>query len=108
MNRGFTLLEVVVALLVLEVAVLAGVGTLALASNVLAEAQQIERAVALAEGVLDSLQALPGPDPGGEGRAGYAGGSVEWSVDEAGAVVLRATDTRGVMQFEVHSRLPPR
>ena len=60
MRSGFALLEVVVALLVLELAVVGVVGTLVVASSTQVRAESLERAVARAEGILDSLQRAPG------------------------------------------------
>lgn len=100
MNRGFTLLEVVVSLLLLEVAVLAAVGTLTVASRTLADAEHLERAVAESGGVLDSLAGVPSA---GSGSRPFVGGEVEWSIDEAGGVVVRTTRTDGRILLEVQS-----
>ena len=100
MSTGFTLLEVVVALLLLELAVVGAVGTLAVASRTLAEAEHLERAVMEAEGVLDSLAGVSGAE---SGSRTFSGGGLEWSVDEAGAVVLRAVRTDGWVWLEVNS-----
>lgn len=100
MRRGFTLLEVVVALLLLEVAVLAAAGTLAVSSRMLAEAEQLERAVSAAEGVVDSLAALEFPV--GASRP-FVGGELEWLVDASGTVVLRAVSPDGRVLLEVTS-----
>lgn len=103
MNRGFTLLEVVVSLLLLEVAVVSALGTLAVASRTLADAEHLERAVVEAEGVLDSLVGVSGPEGGS--RA-FAGGALEWSVDSVGGVVLRASRGDGRSLLEVYSAVP--
>jgi prepilin-type N-terminal cleavage/methylation domain-containing protein len=84
---GFTLLEVVVALVILEVGVLGAAGTLLLASRTLTRAERLERAVAYAAAVLDSLSA--GARPGAGARAHF-GGEVRWSVDSTGAVKIAA------------------
>lgn len=102
MSRGFTLLEVVVALLLLEVAVLAAVGTLVVASRALRDAEHLERAVVAAEGVLDSLASAPA---GASGARAFDGGTLEWDVDAAGLVVLRASNPGGAPVLEITSTL---
>jgi type II secretory pathway pseudopilin PulG len=97
---GFTLLEVVVALLLLEVAVLGAVGTLTVASRTLAEAEHLERAVSETEGVLDSLTGFPGAE---SGQRPFSGGQLEWLIDETGSLLLRASDTDGEVLLEVRS-----
>ncbi len=53
--RGFTLVEVVVALLVLEVGILAAAGTMVMATRTLGLAEMRARAATSIESVLDSL-----------------------------------------------------
>ena len=103
MSRGFTLLEVIVALLLLEVGVTGAVGTLAVASRMLANAERIERAVSDADGVLDSLAGVAVAE---SGARDLPGGWLEWAVEEGGNVMLRAWDSAGALQFEVHSAVP--
>lgn len=105
MSRGFTLLEVIVSLLLLQIGVVGALGTLALASRTLAEAQQTERAVTEAEGVLDSLAGVAGAV---SGARAVPGGTIEWSVDGSGVVALRAARDDGRVWVEVTSALPPR
>jgi len=81
MKTGFTLLEVVVSLLLLEAAVLAAVGTLAVASQTLTEAEQVGRAVIEAEGVLDSLARVDTP---ADGSRTWALGTVDWTGEGPG------------------------
>jgi type II secretory pathway pseudopilin PulG len=101
-SPGFTLLEVVIALLVLEVAVVGLVGTLVLASSTLTRAETLEQAVATAEGVLDSLaRGAAGAD-----SSSFPGGTVAWSVGDSGRVALRATDAAGSTLFDLESVLP--
>lgn len=104
MRAGFTLLEVVVALLLMEVAVLAAAGTLVLASRSMAEASHLERAVMEAEGVLDSLSSVAGPVSGG--RA-YPGGDIKWTVDSSGVVLLTVVSGEGEARLELTSAMIP-
>jgi Tfp pilus assembly protein PilV len=101
--RGFTLLEVVIALLVLEIAVVGLVGTLVLASSTLTRAETLEHAVATAEGVLDSL--ARGATVGADSTAS-PGWTVAWAVDDSGHVRVHATDAAGSILLEVESVLP--
>lgn len=103
MRRGFTLLEVVVALLVLEIAAVGVAGTLTLAARTLGRAERLERAVAVVEGVLDSLWG--GSAPSGS-TLGYEGGEVDWLVEDSGQVVLSALGPVGDTLFVVTATLP--
>ena len=102
---GFTLLEVVVGLLVLALGILGAVGILVLASATLGRAERLERAVALAEGVLDSLGAAILPV---DGTASYGAGEVLWQLEPEGGVIVVATGPRGDTLFSVESVLAPR
>ena len=103
-RRGFTLLEVVIALLVLEIAVVGAVGVLVLASSTLGRAERLERAAALAEGVLDSLAVVSAPM---DGRASYGAGDVLWAVGPGGEIAVIAFGPAGDTLFEIASVLPP-
>jgi len=81
MKTGFTLLEIVVSLLLLEATVLAAVGTLVVASRTLTEAEQVGRAVVEAEGVLDSLGRVDAPT---DGSRAWALGTVDWTTEGPG------------------------
>lgn len=102
MSRGFTLLEIVVALLLLELAVASALGTLSVASRQLAEAERMERAVTEAEGILDSLTGVVGAEGGSRD---VPGGAIEWTVDASGVVALRITRGEGRAWLEVRSAL---
>ena len=103
-SHGFTLLEVVVALLVLALAVLGAVGIVVIASATLGRADRLERAVALAESVLDSLGAVASP---ADGAASYGPGEVLWRLEAEGGVTLVATGPEGDTLFTVASVLVP-
>lgn len=104
-TAGFTLAEVIMALLILEVGVFGVLGTLLVASETVRRAERLERATARVESVLDSL------------ARGAASGSVterfddvrvSWTVDAVGRVELHATDERGGSLLTVESRVPVR
>ena len=102
---GFTLIEVVVGLVVLALGILGAVGILVLASATLGRAERLERAVALAEGVLDSLGAVAVPS---DGRASYGPGEVLWRLEPEGVLTLVATGPKGDTLFGVEGVLAPR
>jgi Tfp pilus assembly protein PilV len=104
MKAGFTLIEVLVSLLVMEVAALGVLGTLVLASETMRRAETLERAVARTEGVLDSLR---GGVEAASGTRAFAGGEVRWTVDDRGLVVLTAVNERDGTLLEVRSRVWP-
>jgi len=104
LRQGFTLLEVVVALLLLEVGVIGALGMLTLSSRALGRAERLERAVAEAEGVLDSLA---GSIPSDDGARAYDGGELRWSLLSGGEIHLVAVGPSGDTLLEVGSVLPP-
>ena len=104
-RRGFTLVEVVMALLVVEMAVVGVLGTMALAARTLRRAERLEAATGRAEAVLDSLRRGAAP---GSGRDVFDDVAVVWTVDSAGAVELTATDEHGGTLLSVRSRVPTR
>ena len=94
-RSGFTLLEVVVALVVMEVAVVGMVGSLVLASATMTRAESLERTVATAEGVLDSL--VGAASVGADSVAFDGGWVVRWSLDDSGRVSLVGNDPSGAV-----------
>lgn len=101
--RGFTLVEVVVSLVVLEIGLLAVMGTLLLASRTMTAAETREAAVLEALRVADSLGVVAGPVV--PGRHVLPWGGVEWlgpGVGDAGrVVVVEATgDTLLVLRLQ--------
>jgi type II secretory pathway pseudopilin PulG len=99
-RRGFTLIEVVVALLLLELAVVSALGTLTVASRQLGEAEGLERVVREAEGILDSLAGVPDAV---SGERAVAGGAIEWAVGVDGTIDLGATRDDGLQWLVVRS-----
>ena len=94
-RRGFTLVEVLVALVVVEVGLLGVVGTLYVAATTLARAERTERGVAQLERLYDSLAAVQAPAsgaleaPSGTARWWINGGDLrmEWSSGPDSALV---------------------
>ncbi len=94
-HLGFTLAEVIVSLLVLEVGVLGTAGTLFIAQRTLSRAEAEERGVCEVERVLDSLGA--GAEPGAGARAALEG-TTSWSLASDGHLRVRyASTTWGVV-----------
>lgn len=93
MKRGFSLVEVVVAVTVLQVGVLGTLSLLALAGRTLTEAEQIERALLAATAVTDSLRSAEPPLSDGS-RTGR-GFRVAWRAEGGEAFTLDVeVDTR--------------
>jgi Tfp pilus assembly protein PilV len=91
--RGFTLIEVVVAIVLLELGLLGVLGTLVLASRTMTRAETLERAVIAVERARDSLS-VHGMDT--EGGTSFPGGRMAWSVTTGGpeiSAVSEAGDT---------------
>lgn len=103
-RRGFSLVEVLVALVVMEVGLLGVLGTLVLASRILNEAQVLERGVSAMEDVYRrvDLGLLPP-----SGRDSLPGGEVLW--DDADGGLVRVTfqpEAFGVPVTLVGARIP--
>jgi len=105
MRWGFTLIEVVVALVVLEITAVGVAGMLRLASVTLERAEQLESAVANAEGVLDSLKRATVIE---DGALRFGAGDVVWTVSDDGDLVIRAVTYEGVTLFVVRTLLSAR
>ena len=103
--RGFSLIEVIVALLVLEVGVMGVAGSFLLASRLMTRAEVMEATVAAMEGVLDSLS---GGASEGEGYVEHATGGVRWVVDSFGLVTLSAAGPDGTALLVVRGEVPLR
>lgn len=102
-RSGFTLVEVVVALLIFQVGLLGVVGTLVLASRTVGRAVRLEGAVAEVESVLDSLSHVAGRGPG---IRQTPGGTLTWSLDADGEVSLTFRGDTGWPRVDVWSHLP--
>ena len=89
MRTGFALAEVVVALVILTMGLLALAGSAVVAARTLAAAAELEDAVAVAEGVADSLLSMgyAGPD-----SARLDVGWVRWSAGPTGDVTVEVAN----------------
>ena len=100
MRNGFTLVEVIVALVLLQIAMLALAGTTAVAARDFATARRDTRAQMLARNRLALLRAQTCP-AAGSGSVSVAGGFAErWTVEGAGSlrritVVVDYAQSRG-------------
>lgn len=103
MRGGFTLVEIVVALLLLEVAVLASLGTMVVAARTHAEADRMERAVATVEGVVDSLSGVAAPSTGFRDDPG-GGVLVTWTLVDSMSAEVVATGPAGAVLLQL--RMP--
>lgn len=93
MRSGFTLLEVVVALVVFSIGLLGAAGMLTASARTLSAARGLEAAGALALEVADSLASA---GVNGPGMREDPRGSVTWTVESRGTltrvrIVVRAT-----------------
>lgn len=100
---GFTLIEVVVALLVLEVGVLGALATMVVAAETLRRAQGLERATGRVEAVLDSLRGGATPD---SASILFDDVRIRWTVDGDGDVEIDATDLEGSLLLRTRSTVP--
>jgi len=89
--RGFTLIEIVVAIVLLEIGMLGMLGTLTIASRTMTRAETLEAATITAGRVVDSLTVHGMAE---EGAVGFIGGQVSWRADEAQPWVF-GLDTSG-------------
>ena len=90
-QAGFTLIEVIVAFVVLQVAIAGALGTLARATELLRRAEQIEAAITVSQGVLDSLLWSESIDV--DGRRSFRNIEVEWSISGPSVVVTGVVPT---------------
>ena len=101
-RRGFTLIETIVALVLLQIAMFALAGTAAVAARDLSDALSRRRALAVARNRTDGLRA-GACSTSGAGVQFLAGGMVEhWRVDAAG-VARSITDSVTVPLTRGHS-----
>lgn len=85
--KGFTLIEVIVALVVLQVAVVGVLGTALIASRTMRTAEAIALRARSASSIMDSLRVDGRPGRGATLRSGVR---IDWVIDDAGVVDLTA------------------
>ena len=83
-RSGFTLVEVLVSLVVLEVGLMGALGLLLLATRATARAARVEAATAAATSIADSLLSAPSVSAGAGERNGRA---ARWAPVPTGVVV---------------------
>jgi type II secretory pathway pseudopilin PulG len=103
LSRGFTLLEVVVALAILEATVLGVIAGLALSARTTREAELLETAVAVGEGVLDSLA---GADSVVSGVMEPRLVQASWVVDDVGNLTVSVSDREDRLLFSASTWFP--
>ena len=103
MKSGFSLVEVVVSLLLLEVAMIGVLGNIVLAADILHRTERLERATATAEAVIDSLR---GSATVGRDSVRFDGGWVRWDVGEDYALEVGAWSDTGEEMLTAHAWLP--
>jgi len=104
-SQGFTLVEVLVALVVLEIGLLGVVGSLMLAARLMTRAEMIERGVAEVERAYDSLSAARAG--AGFGSRAVVGGTVGWVVEESGWSRIRFGTATDSALVSIEARLEP-
>lgn len=102
MTRGFVLVELIVALVVLITGILGIAGVALHASQILTRAAELEYAVAIAEGVADSLMTVGGST---HDSARTAIGAIVWSVRADGSVRVTVGDSAGP-RVDFRTRVP--
>ena len=85
--KGFTLIEVIVALVVLQVAVVGVLGTALVASRTMRTAEAIALRARIASSIVDSLRVDGSPGPGTTLRSEVR---IDWIIDDAGVLDLTA------------------
>jgi type IV pilus modification protein PilV len=93
-RSGFTLIEILVALTLLSVGVLAAAGTLLAARTTLVSAERLHVATQSAADVADSLLSVPAPSAGSK-QSGW--GRVSWSIDAGGLRVIAEDGSGGAL-----------
>jgi len=99
---GFTLVEVVLALIVFEVGMLGVVSMVVIAARSLSRAEWLERSLTLAYAVIDSLSLEGAP---GAGERTHAAGSISWILGIDGNLSLESIGPDGSVLFHVATRL---
>ncbi len=102
-EAGFTLVEVVVALVVVEVGLLGVLGSLVLAARTLSQAEMLERGTAEVHRVYDSLSTGA---RAGEGEREAPPGWLRWTVGAGGEVLVTFEFPRDSAMARLEGRVP--
>ncbi len=106
-REGFTVTEVLVALMILSIGGLAGLGAAAAGARELGRAARLEHGVAAAEALYDSLLALPTWDAAAGSRI-EDGVRLDWSVEGLTiAIDVHHPPEAGLADFSLVGRRPP-
>ena len=100
---GFTLVEILVALVVLQVGLLGVLGSLVLAARTLTRAEALERAVVELHQVYDSLSSGAAP---GEGERTSLAGRLRWVVGADGTFSASFLGDRDSLSVPLEGHVP--
>lgn len=100
-RRGFTLVEVLMAMVVLEVGFLGVAGTLLLAARTMRRAESLERAVTEAGRLYDSVSSVGEVGPG---ETPVAVGRVRWSVGADRTLLVEVLTPGDSVLFSLEGR----
>jgi type II secretory pathway pseudopilin PulG len=100
-RRGFTLVEVLMAMVVLEVGCLGVAGTLLLAARTMHRAESLERAVTEAGWLYDSVSSLGDV---GIGEVPVAVGRLRWSVGADRTLLIEVLTPSDSVLFSLEGR----
>ena len=101
MKRGFTLVEVLVALLIVEIGLMGALGLMVLGSRALTDAVEKERALSAFEAVADSLAWAPAATTGTRVEPW---GVLRWSVGDSGSIRITSVRGEDTLVVRGHSR----
>lgn len=102
-GRAFTLVEVLMAMVVLEVGFLGVLGTLVLAARTMRRAESLERVVTEAGLLYDSVAGIT---TAGSGEVSAVAGRLRWTVSADGALRIEVLAPGDSVLFFLEGRTP--